>query len=155
MHVEGIFKRAFSGRISWCIVYLYDFLAFSTRTHVVEDLPFGRWYLQLSSPEFRLTSNVISVMIPVRTAVPKYCEKTNLTADATKAFDDLCWCAITSRAMLLGKEYLSALGLSANWPGRLLKSQLPKSSSSPPVASRRNKFQCLEFSFRQWICQRG
>ena len=80
----------FSGRLSWCILYLYDFLAFITRTHVVKDLPFGRWYLQFSSAEFRLTPNVISIMIPLRTVVPKYCEKTNFSADATKAFDDLC-----------------------------------------------------------------
>ena len=70
-------------------MYLYDFLAFSTRTHVVKDLPFGRWYLQLSSAEFRLTPDVISIMIPLRTIVLQYCEKTNFTADATKAFDDL------------------------------------------------------------------
>ena len=81
---------AFSVRISWCILYLYDFLACIIRTHVVMDLPFGRWYLQLSCPEFRLTPNVINIMIPLRTVVPKYCEKINFTADATKAFDDLC-----------------------------------------------------------------
>ena len=65
-------------------------IAFIIRTHVVKDLSFGRRYLQLSSAEFRLTPNVMSIMIPLRTVVPQYCEKTNLTAGATKALDDLC-----------------------------------------------------------------
>ena len=32
-----IFQREFSGRLSWCVLEMYDFLTLITGTHVLDD----------------------------------------------------------------------------------------------------------------------
>ena len=58
---------------------LDHFLTFITSPHVVQDLPFGQRYLQLSSGKVLETPNIIHTMIPQRIVrqYQQYCEETS------------------------------------------------------------------------------
>ena len=73
---------------------MYDFLTFITRTHVAQDLPFGRRYLQLSFGEFLETPHVISIIAGWKKAFlhfGKVVENQNLTFPIRFRRADTTW----------------------------------------------------------------
>jgi hypothetical protein len=86
---------------------LDHFLTFITSEHIVQDLPFGQKYLQLSSGEILETPNVVPERI-----VQQYqhsCEELGFTAfGRTTMLNILSECSATVCKSLQGLDYIAA-----------------------------------------------
>ena len=92
---------------------LDHFLTYITSTHVIQDLPFGQWYLRLSSGEILETPNVIRKMITNRLVkqYQAYCEETNFTPfSPATMLKVLSARAATVRKSLQGLDHIPADG---------------------------------------------
>ena len=95
---------------------LDHFLTFITSPHVIQDLPFGKHYLRLSSGELLETPNVIRTMIPQRIVrqYQQYCEETDFKSfGPTTMLRILSACCATVRKSLQGLDYIAAEGAKA------------------------------------------
>jgi hypothetical protein len=95
---------------------LDHFLTFITSPHVVQDLPFGQRYLNLSNGHVLETPNVIRSMIPSRICdqYRQYCEETQVKPFSISTMRRLLdACSATIRKSLQGLDYLSADGAKA------------------------------------------
>ena len=95
---------------------LDHFLTFITSPHVVQDLPFGQRYLQLSSGKVLETPNIIRTTIPQRIVrqYQQYCEETSFKPfSANTMLRILSACSATVRKSLHGLDYVAAEGAKA------------------------------------------
>ena len=92
---------------------LDHFLTYITSPHVIQDFPFGQWYLPLSSGEILVTSNVIRTMIPIRlkNQYQAYCTETDFAPfSPATMLRVMSACTVTVRKSLQGLDYIAADG---------------------------------------------
>ena len=103
-------------RIRVDLSQLDHFLGFITSPHLVQDLPFGKKHLKLSSGDLIEVPNVIRLLIPQRVVnqYKQYCIETNF-----KPFSEstmlrvLSECSASVRKSLQGLDYFAAEGARA------------------------------------------
>jgi len=95
---------------------LDHFLSFITSPHVIQDLPFGQRYLQLSNGQVLETPNAIRTMIPQRIVdqYQQFCSETEFVPfSASTMLRILSSCSASVRKSLQGLDYLTADGTKA------------------------------------------
>lgn len=95
---------------------LDHFLDFITSPHLVQDLPFGKKNLKLSTGEIIEVPNVIRTMIPQRIAqqYQQYCEESDFTPFSQRTMlRVLSECRASVRKSLQGLDYYAADGAQA------------------------------------------
>ena len=92
---------------------LDHFLTFITSAHVMQDLPFGQRYFQLTTGDVLETPNVIRTMIPDRIVrqYQQYCDETEFKPfGRTTMLNILSACSATVRKSLQELDYIAAEG---------------------------------------------
>lgn len=105
-----------SPRLKIDLSQLDHFLSFITSSHVIQDLPFGLRFLNLSNGQTLEIPNVIRLMIPQRIMdqYSQYCKETNVKVLSRSTMQRiLTVCSATVRKSLQGLDYLSADGAKA------------------------------------------
>ncbi|KAK3730448.1 hypothetical protein QZH41_012642, partial [Actinostola sp. cb2023] len=95
---------------------LDHFLSFITSPHLVQDMPFGKKVLKLSSGQMIEVPNVIRTMIPKRIArqYTQYCEETTFKPFSERTMlRVLSECKASVRKSLQGLDYFAADGARA------------------------------------------
>ena len=103
-------------RIRIDLQQLDHFLGFISSPHLVQDLPFGEKYLQLSSGQTITVPNVIRTMIPERITMQytQYCAESNFKPlSRSTMIRILTECSASVRKSLQGLDYFAAEGAKA------------------------------------------
>ncbi|KAK3731369.1 hypothetical protein QZH41_019552, partial [Actinostola sp. cb2023] len=105
-----------STRIKVDLKQLDHFISFITSPHLVQDLPFGKRHLKMSSGQIIEVPNVIRMMIPQRIVrqYSQYCEETGFTPFSERTMlRVLSECSASVRKSLQGLDYFAAEGAQA------------------------------------------
>ena len=105
-----------STRIRVDLKQLDHFLSFITSPHLVQDLPFGKKHLKLSSGQVIEVPNVIRTMIPQRIArqYSQYCTETGFKPFSERTMlRVLSECSASVRKSLQGLDYFASEGAQA------------------------------------------